>query len=465
MRRGRLTLYTTAWIAMAAALPASAMAQEELDIPPPQLPSSTIPGELEDLGELGSPMMPGKSSSQLPPGTPGGTDIPPPSFPQGGVAPGLGGTPGADFNALGGDQGGIAGFGGTDAFSDSESIFPVIGDRPSLMMGGARRRRIGPNQFPDFPVPLPPDLNPQTAPNFSRDPTIRTLKIAENQSPLPQDRVFFSFNFFDDFGAIYNERDNNGVTNMRVYQEVFGFEKTFFDRDASIGFRLPLNSLTIDSVIPDFDDTQTSLGSLNFFLKFILNETTWSNGERFYLTGGLSVTPPTGPRNFASYGELVGFKSTYLEPFVGYLYSSGRFYAQGFSSVEVPVGTGDNDVTFIHNDIAFGYFLFNRRNEPGRLVTAMAPTWETHVNTPVNHRGIRAGDIASSADSVVFTWGLNTEIRRRGIITFGYATPVTGPNIFDGEFILQLNYVFGGSRRNRTNPALLGGPLAPPPNL
>lgn len=475
MRRRGLTLLATVWLATLAAGPASAVAQQELNIAPPQLPASMMPGDLGDWTEAPKAGGPGGISAQLPKGTPGGpagqTDIPPPAMPPGTTTPGTTQpgltTPGMAGLGAGADDGfGVAGFGGTDVFSDS--VFPVIGDRPSLMMGYARRARVRPNQFPPFPGPgpFPPGPGPFTPDVRIPEPTVRSIKIAENQSPLPQDRVFFSFNYFDDFGAIYNERDNNGVTNMRVYQEIFGFEKTFFDRDASIGFRLPLNSLTIDSVRPGFDDTQTSLGNLNFYLKFIIAETAWSNGERFFLTGGISVTPPTGPRNFASYGGLDGFKSTYLAPFVGYLYSSGRFYFQGFSSVEAPVGTGDSDVTFMYNDVAIGYFILNRRNQPGRLVTAMAPTFETHVNTPLNHRGIVAGDIASSADQVVFTWGINTEIRRRGIVTFGYATPVTGPNLFDGEFILQLNFLFGGSRRGGTSPALLGGPLAvPPPNL
>lgn len=376
----------------------------------------------------------------------------------GDVAAPIGGAPPLDLTGAGTGfaPSAAAGFGGTA--SGSTGVFNVIGDMPNLRISPriVRRSRVGGNQFPPIP-PVPPPPGPPTDLTALPNPEIRSLKIAENQSPLPQDRVFFSFNYFDNFGKIYNDRDNNGISNMTVYQEVFGFEKTFFDRNASIGFRLPLNSLAVTSNIPNFDDTQTALGSLNIFMKYILSETVWSDGDAFYLTGGLSVTPPTGPRNFASYGGLNGFKSTYLQPFIGYLFTRGPLYFQGFSAVEVPVGTGDNDVTFFYNDVALGYILLNRRDDPGRFVTAVAPTMEAHVNTPLNHRGVRNGDPASSPDQVILTWGLNTELRRRSIVTVGYATPIVGPNTFDGEFILQLNFFFGG-RRGLTD-ALLTPPV------
>ena len=38
---------------------------------------------------------------------------------------------------------------------------------------------------------------------------------------------------------------------MQVYNEVFGVEKTFWDEQASIGFRIPVNTLTVSSSFPD----------------------------------------------------------------------------------------------------------------------------------------------------------------------------------------------------------------------
>ena len=55
---------------------------------------------------------------------------------------------------------------------------------------------------------------------------------------------------------------------MQVYNEIFGFEKTFLDQQASIGFRLPLNTLTIISGFPGWAGPHTSLGNFSSFLKY-----------------------------------------------------------------------------------------------------------------------------------------------------------------------------------------------------
>lgn len=53
------------------------------------------------------------------------------------------------------------------------------------------------------------------------------LKIAENESPLPQDRVFLTYNYYSE------------VLDSDFHRETLGFEKTFLGGEASIGLRVP----------------------------------------------------------------------------------------------------------------------------------------------------------------------------------------------------------------------------------
>src|SRR5262249_42311373 len=47
-------------------------------------------------------------------------------------------------------------------------------------------------------------------------------KIAENESPRPQDRVFLSYNYFNDTSTAFS-----GLPHSDLHRETFGFEKTF----------------------------------------------------------------------------------------------------------------------------------------------------------------------------------------------------------------------------------------------
>src|SRR5207302_1941542 len=75
------------------------------------------------------------------------------------------------------------------------------------------------------------------------------------------------------------------------------------------------------------------------------------------ISTGLAVTLPTGPRSFANANEglLEPPHRPGLQPYVGYLWRSDRFFVHGFSAVDIPIF--DQDVTLVFNDIGVGYFL------------------------------------------------------------------------------------------------------------
>jgi hypothetical protein len=318
---------------------------------------------------------------------------------------------------------------------------------------------IGP---PPRPVPgVPPGAPPPPRPGSVIDrrtvvravvPSIEGFKVSENQSPRPQDRIYSSFNFYGDVNGAVNREVGGVITAMRAYRANFGFEKTFLDGNASIGMRFPVDTLSVSTGFKPIGGTTTTVGQLSIIGKYVL----WQDSDRRNLIStGMMVTTPTGPASFSGSPASRGFRDTLLQPFFGFFWIQDRFYAQGFTAVQVP--TDRNDVTMYYNDVGIGYFLF-RTNDPGALISAFVPTFEAHVNTPLNHGGaLRAFDPAWTPNVVDLTYGANVYFLRRTVLSVGVATPVTGPRPFGYEFMALLNIYFGRPR----NPAL--GPGITPP--
>jgi hypothetical protein len=291
---------------------------------------------------------------------------------------------------------------------------------------------------------LPPNTAPEMLGDFPAPPahgtavvpSVRGFKIADYESPRPLDRVYVAFNYFDDVNRAVNLRAGIDLHDVRVYRETFGVEKTFLDGTASLGLRLPLNSLSADSA-SGLGGSSTAVGDLSVIFKYAL----WSDGATGdVLSAGLAVTAPTGPDSFAGFDRASAPHSTVLQPFAGLLFFLGDWYVQGFSSISA--ATDADDVTLLFNDLGVGYFLY-RSADADRLVTAVAPTLEAHVNTPLNHRGaLRPDGSFGVPDLVDLTAALNVELRRWAKLTAGVAAPVTGPRPFDYEVLTHFRLLF-----------------------
>lgn len=282
------------------------------------------------------------------------------------------------------------------------------------------------------------------------------IKVSDNQSPRPQDRGYYSFNFFEDVNEDTNRRFQRPIKNMQVYRNLLGVEKTFLGGQGSIGLRCPLNSLDADRRLPQTSQwtgvSDTAIGDLDVISKVILFE---DEEVGTLVSGGLAVTAPTGPTQFAGADYLDGFNSTVFQPYAAGIWNPGRFYLQGFSGLDVPADS--RDVTLMYNDVGIGYFLrYDGPNDRARFVTMIAPTFEVHVNTPLNHDDpFDILDPAATADVVNLTYGVNIGIMDRGLLSIGIATPVTGPRPFDFEVLALFNYYFG-TRLGRV-PPVIGG--------
>jgi hypothetical protein len=246
-----------------------------------------------------------------------------------------------------------------------------------------------------------------------------------------------------------------------VFRYVAGFEKTFLDGQGSIGIRAPLDSVTANSSVParfgNFGGTSTAVGDMSIIAKYILLQNR-QTGD--LLSGGLAISPPTGPGKFAGFNSFASIThTTSFQPFFGYILNYGRFYFHGFGAIDVPANS--QDVTLLYNDFGIGYFLKrpDRDSDFDSLISMIAPTFEVHVTDPLNHRDpFNPRDPAGMTDIVNLTYGLNIGIYSRSLLTFAVVTPVSSPKPFDFEAMAFFNFFFGPSPRSRSPvPPVVGG--------
>ncbi len=313
---------------------------------------------------------------------------------------------------------------------------------------------------PPFPPPKPPGV-PGSRGASLVIPSIRDIKISEDQSPRPQDRVYFTFNYFQGVNDPVNTRLQAPIGYTQVFRYIGGFEKTFLDGQGSVGFRVPLDSVTANTASArasgNFGGTSTAVGDMSIYGKYVLLENRETGS---LLSTGLAVTAPTGPGRFAGFDTFAPSPhGTSFQPFIGYIYNTGRLYFHGFTIVDVT--TTGSDPVLLYNDFGLGYFIL--RPDPNALsaplISMIAPTFEVHVTDPLNHRDpYSLRDPTGMTDIVNLTYGINIGIFERTLITFGVVTPVTSPKPFDFEAMAFINYFFGPRRRPQlATPPVLGG--------
>ncbi len=285
------------------------------------------------------------------------------------------------------------------------------------------------------------------------------FKMAENTSPLPQDRIYFDYSFYGNVPVSTPRIDVNAFTP--------GFEKTILGGAMSFEMRLPMASTIGNDVFLDGrpNSLQGEAGNLGMAFKGLL-----FGGETFALSGGLAMTVPTarGSRYFVTGGAApdftIGNDSVHLMPFFGALWTpSDRLFAMGYLQLDVDA-KGDevfandgggvftsagrySEPTLMYIDLALGYWA--RRSDFGRrLITGLAYVAELHVNQALNSSSATsvggASFVTPSISVLDLTLGAHVELRRNTTLTVAYCTPLTGgqDRQFDGQFRLLLNRRF-----------------------
>jgi hypothetical protein len=265
-------------------------------------------------------------------------------------------------------------------------------------------------------------------------PSVRYFKISDNGSPMPQTAQSFSFNYNYNLFDVINTRAADGIQHTRIHREIFAIEWADEDHTCSFGLRLPLFTYNAANTVDGLDGTGTDLGDLTAYWKFRL----WKDDATgSLLSAGLAVTPTTEVGSFAGTPNLKVYHNTCLQPFCGWIWRHDRIYLQGFTAVDAP--TDLNDVVMLQNSIAAGWFLYQAGK--GSALTAVVPTVEVHVNTPLNHRGVMAmADPAANTDQVNLTGGINFEYGDASSAGIAFVRPLTGPRLFDFQVVFQVRY-------------------------
>jgi hypothetical protein len=292
------------------------------------------------------------------------------------------------------------------------------------------------------------------------------VKTSEDNSPIPRDRVFFGYDYFERVPTA-------GFNDVRRYAP--GFEKTFFDRNASVEVRFPFAS----TVSSDFNlggigsATRTQFGNMDITVKGLLY-----GSDRLYVSTGLTTTLPTGDdvRVSMSNGtELIRIKNqaVILTPYIAALaLPTERMFAQtwfqiGFdpngNAVAANVGgTGLqgvgrlNEQQFLQVDTQLGYIVY-RASDPGAWVRSISPFVELHYNSTlggpdkIGVSGFFLGDTRGGFSELNLTSGFISQVRDNLTLTFGLVAPLrpSDNRSFDYQIGFRANYFFGPTSRAR----------------
>ncbi len=301
--------------------------------------------------------------------------------------------------------------------------------------------------------------------------SVGRIKMSEDNSPIPRDRLIFTY---DSFGDVPFTAAGVGVNR---YQ--FGVEKTFRDGLWSAEFRLPFAGTLASTYTQGAELKDAELGNLRFAFKRL-----WVQNQFMYLSTGVAVTLPTADDQTVNSidGQLLySFKneSVQVEPFVGILFTpTARVFAQTWASVNFDTSGGELrwnpdvfggsgsariwDLPIVCVDGQLGYWLVQRQTGTLR---GFAPFVELHYNQTiaqdrlideVGNRTAREGLTVTAIGSTELnmTAGFLTQIGDNLNLSVGASVPLLNrPNrTYDWQVGVRLAYFFGRTAQAR-NPA------------
>ncbi len=381
--------------------------------------------------------MPPRGPTTLPPTAP----TTPPKV---GPAPPVAETPPAPANpneiALANSSAASAGMDSSSGIYDLASVPDMIGDAPGM------RYMLGRS-------------------NVALAAGDRGIKIAEDSRPLPTDRVFFDFNYFD--------RANTTAdgTSIGLERYTLGFEKTFFNGHASVEVRGPIDT-GLNRRQSDQNSTSanegTVFGDLTITPKVLLVQT-----REFALAVGVTIGLPTTPdEQYTTVGSptidvRIHSEDVHLAPFVGLqIAHDEHFFAIGYLQVDFdangdrvseeilqvdPVIGRLRSPTLLYGDLSMGYWLYRDRTGcdcgVNHYITGLAPIVELHYTTALQdaHSVGLITPLRNRMDALDMTAGVNLQLGACSSLTLADAFPLRtrgGDKLFDGELIVQFNRRF-----------------------
>ncbi len=285
-------------------------------------------------------------------------------------------------------------------------------------------------------------------------------KVAENNNVLPQTRISFSYNMYDNVPKTWSVPGN--VTSVSDVSEFKLFaEKKLGCGDWSVNIVLPFyhtvkfNQST--AAVPGVEGGE--FGNLAFGFKRVLRRR-----ANYAVSGGLSVEAPTSEdtMGFGGAGRIAN-DQWFFTPYLAMQYTpNDHWFAQGFASYRMR--TGDNlldggPTVFIQSDrlmldAAIGYWLF-RDDCSRKFVSGLAPTIELHYMTLTESQSdplLFTSTYFDRVDTLNLTAGATAELAKGGTLALAAAVPLRtntfpGGNLptdrsMDWELVVQYNRPF-----------------------
>jgi hypothetical protein len=219
------------------------------------------------------------------------------------------------------------------------------------------------------------------------------LSVADANSPLPVDRLYYSYRHLENASGINFFGLSDSVN---LDRHLIGWERTFWNRSSSLELRLPidhrLNNRVGSRFIPAVGDVdpiassatrEVELGNIAAIFKFLVWENSWAA-----VSGGLGIELPTAQDfdyAFAINGEIpfpnnpgltgdttAGFltiannETVFLDPFLAWVVKpADGWFHQGFLQVDVAANSsrvllqGGGDTLFLQNGVPIGRYIYS----------------------------------------------------------------------------------------------------------
>jgi hypothetical protein len=284
----------------------------------------------------------------------------------------------------------------------------------------------------------------------------RRVKLSENGSPQPRNRVFFNYNYFNDVIA--------GLGDVNRYS--LGVESTYWNGIGSFELRLPVAAtMSNTQVVEAIGGRETELGNLSLFWKHVLYQT-----DRGLISGGCGVGAPTArdARLILRDGtELLRIENqaVHLQPFIAAMSApTERFFWQTFVQFDLDLNGnttyGDllgqdlrrlgviQDANLLFVDVSTGYRIYE--NPYACLVRNAYAIAELHYSTTlqdedsISANGFLIEGFTRRFDVLNTTLGVDFRLRDRINVRPAMTIPLrtNDDRHFDYEASVQVNMFY-----------------------
>lgn len=376
---------------------------------------------------------------------------------------------------------------------DALASAPELASSPQAIAPFMLGDSLGSGAFVSFAVMLPnEDIAFGQIPLPNTSSFLQRLRISDNNSPMPRDRVFATYNHFQNAinaqTAVFDfETVRQSSSSLSIDQAVFGVEKTFLNGMMSLEVRVPFSRTLNNDIYNDLSQSNAPLygleGSTEFGNVSVVYKSLIFANPTLALSAGCGLATPTGPSaSVATQVEdtldVIRIQNNTLtvQPFLGYLITPNeRLFVQGFAQFDLPVNSDPISRTYTDSqfpqenftiqaslrdqsvfrwDAALGYWTYLN---PGGRLSGIAPTVEVHHTTTLENADIVSlnnpdffdtffvGNVYNRVDLWNITLGGTVVFGNRLLVASGFVIPMgTYTNqAFDWEYQLRVNFRFG----------------------